>query len=261
MSEEQGWVGSTGEFGEGAPEGVQSLMTAKGWTNVEQMAGAYSELEKFKGIGDENHLSIPEGDDAEAWGKVFNKLGRPEKSDGYIYENKDSGITDDVLGDFFKFGHKEGYTQKQLTGALDFYKDAVTGATQASENQKTEADNIAIAENELALKKKYGAEGYKGEMEKARAIADRLGIFDTLESKGHASDVAIIEMLLNIDKRAGEDPLIPDGGGGSGNQSPEAERDEIEKHEGFTKRFHSEHKRLVKRHLELCTTIANNKSR
>ena len=68
------WMNSNGDFGEGVPENIKSLLDAKKWTNINQITEGYSELEKYKGVASGDHLVIPESaEDVEGWNKIYNR--------------------------------------------------------------------------------------------------------------------------------------------------------------------------------------------
>jgi len=250
---ETGWVGPQGEIvGESAPESVQNLMAAKKWTNISQIADGYTELEKFKGIGDENRLTLPEGDDPEAWGEVYNRLGRPETYDGYEFEN-DTGveISDELFDKFKQFAHQEGYTQKQLAGAVRFQLEAV----KAQQELAMQAENEAIENNIKALKEKFGEVEYKAKVAIARTTAEKLGIYKTLEAKGLASDVDMIVMLDNIENKTGEDMISSQAQADAGQKTIEEELAAIQKSEAWLNKFDRKHKEAHARFLELCQLV------
>ena len=82
-TEPTAWMTPDGEIRDGAPENIKSLLEKKKWTNISQFFDSYTELEKFKGIGE--HLVIPEAEDVVGWENVYKQLGRPETFDKYDF--------------------------------------------------------------------------------------------------------------------------------------------------------------------------------
>ncbi|KKK97818.1 hypothetical protein LCGC14_2648920, partial [marine sediment metagenome] len=202
-TEPTGWMSPTGELRESAPDNIRELFEKKKWNNVNQVVDGYIDLEKLVGAGE--HLFLPESaEDIEGWDKVYNLLGRPPTYDKYEFTNE-SGleISDELINSFKQLAHKEGYTQKQLAGAIQFQLDAVIAQGQIEEKLISEQQEA----NVQVLKQKYGEANYGAKITGARIIADSLGIYKTLEEKGLASDPAIIEMLVNINKRTAEDVI------------------------------------------------------
>ncbi len=78
-------VGSgTPEWARDYQEETRTWIAAKGIKDPEALAKSYRELEsKFGADRAERTLVLPENGDAEAWGSVYNALGRPESPDGY----------------------------------------------------------------------------------------------------------------------------------------------------------------------------------
>lgn len=246
-----GWVNPDGIFGDGVPEKIKNLIEAKKWNSIEQVVEGYTNLEKMTGTG--KHLLIPDDDDPEAWAEVYNTLGRPETPDGYEFEeDEEVPLEADLMDMFRQFAHKENYTKKQAASAIAFYQDVVKMAKKAdAESKETQKQ-----ENIAALKQKWGEANYEGKVKGARAIADKLGIYRTLEAKGLASDPEIISMLDTIASRAAEDVITPSTPAEL-SKSPLEELEEIKKSPAFTDKFAPGRKELMKRFMELNTIIAN----
>lgn len=250
-TEPTGWMSPTGEIRDGAPESVANIVKNKGWTTVEQIVEGFTGLEKFKGIGE--HFIIPEAEDAEGWDKVYKQLGRPDTHDKYeLNYAGDVQISDELTGQFKQFAHKLGLTQSQFDKIVNFQLEAVSAQSEAYDVQLESQKEANIA----ALKQKFGEANYGAKITGARIIADSLGIYNTLEAKGLASDPAIIEMLDMINSRTAEDVITPQSPATS-QKTPQAELEEIKKSEAFTKKFDPKHKETMARYMELCQQVAN----
>ena len=251
VTEPTGWMSPTGEIRDGAPEAVRNLLEAKKWTNVEQLATGYVDLEKFTGIGE--HLVIPEVEDASGWNNVYNQLGRPETYDKYeLSYDGDMPISDELVGQFKQFAHGLGLTQRQFEEAVKFQLDTVVAQTEAYNAQLATQQE----ENIAALKQKWGEVNYEVKVKGARIIADSLGIYQTLEAKGLASDPVIIEMLDTIASRTSEDVITPQPPAAA-QKSPLEELGELKKSEPFLQKFHREHKTCMARFMELNQLVVN----
>ncbi len=248
-TEPSGWMSPTGEIREGAPENIQALVEAKKWTNVGQLADAYAELEKFKGIG--KHLTIPEVEDAEGWNDVYNQLGRPETSDKYTLDYEGNmELSEDLTGQFKQFAHGLGLTQKQFNEIVKFQLDAVGAQDTAFTEQLATQKEANIG----ALKQKYGEVNYTAKVTGARIIADSLGIYKTLEEKGLASDPDIIDMLVKINAKTSED-VITSQSTQTAEKSPLVELEELKQSDAYKTHLHPDHKKAVARQMELCQMI------
>ncbi len=250
-TEPTGFMSPDGEIREGAPENIKTLLEAKKWTNIRQMAEAYTELEKFKGKGE--HLVIPEADDTEGWNKVFKSLGRPETSDKYEFTNE-TGVemSDELLGDFKQFAYKEGYTQKQLAGAIQFQLEAVKASNEIFETQQAERKETNI----VAMKQKWGETNYEPTIKEIDATAEKLGVLEFFQTMGIDREPEIVNMLLTIKNSDSED-TITSGTPTKVTKSPAERLNEIKKSEAFTSKFHPDHTKTMTEYMALNQEIAN----
>lgn len=249
----ESWVGSDGAIAmDAAPEAVRDLCGKKQWDNINQVFDSYGQLEKFKGISDDNHIVLPEGDDPQLWDQVYNKLGRPESHKGYELDYEgDVAVDDALMGSFKQFAHGLGLNQKQFNAVVGFQLDAVA--------EQVKAANQTIEQNIESLKQKFG-DKYDAKVLGSRQIADKLGIYKTLEAKGLASDPDIISMLDRIKSATGEDVLMPQGDT-KPTQSTQTELDAVMKDPAWKDRYHKDHDKVHKRYMELCAQKANEETR
>src|SRR4051812_7514574 len=64
----------------GLNEATRGFVENRGFKDPQTLADSYVNLEKLMGVPKDRLLQVPEkDDDAEGWGKVYNRLGRPEK--------------------------------------------------------------------------------------------------------------------------------------------------------------------------------------
>ena len=57
----------------------------KGWGTVPDVVTSYRNLEKLLGVPKDQIIQLPKAEDKEAWGQVFNRLGRPEDPKNYEF--------------------------------------------------------------------------------------------------------------------------------------------------------------------------------
>ena len=249
VSEPSKWMPLTEEQRASAPEEIKSLLEAKKWNSLDDALKSYKDLEKFVGVG--KHLVIPDSDDPEKWNDVWNTLGRPETPDKYELNIESDILEDELVTKWKQFAHSEGYTQKQMEGAVQFQLDIVSAIN--------EAENKAREETKAALVKKLGGETqYRNAVIEARMLADQLGIYRKLEAKGLASDPDVIEMLLAIKNKTAEGVIAPAGTPPPA-KDPVTERAEIMADPDWKDHLKNptRHRELHKRYLELCMQIAN----
>jgi len=246
-TEPTGWMPLTDELRQSAPENVRKLLETTKWNTVEDMAKGYSELQKFTGVG--KHLVIPQDDNPESWNNVWNQLGRPETPDQYVLDVPEDAVDPELTAKWKKFAHEQGYTQKQMESAVQFQLDIISEVNRI-ENEKREAYKAELV-------KKYGGEAQlNSKLIEMKMVAEKLGIYQTLEQKGLASDPQIIEMLDKIASGTAEGVIAPPSPPVP-TKSPQEELEEIKKSEAFTRKFHPQHKEIIKRFMELNQIIAN----
>jgi len=155
---------------------------------------AKSYVESQKMIG--GSIRIPREDaKPEEIEAFFNKLGRPEKADGYQYTLPYPEYIDwnkERLTDFANQAHKAGFTPKQVQTALDWYGKAYADEFQGRKRSFEEATT--------ALKTKWG-----GAFDRNMALAKRArDLYGGEEAKKFFADdplgnnPVLIEMLAKM---------------------------------------------------------------
>jgi len=244
-TEPTGYMQSNGDFGENAPDVIRNLMDKKQWTNAEQMATGYTELETFKGGS-----SIPEADDAEGWAKINTARGVPKEFGGYEYSTE-SGIdlAPELIDGFKQFAHKAGYSQEQLKGAIDFQLEAVAAQGELYEQQMQEADQ---ADTE-ATKVHYGI-NYENAMNDAKLTSDKHGFSTALEERGIRNIPIVTQMLNHIANLEAEDsinrPAEP-----VASKTLDQQMQDIKDNPAFMDKFDRGHKALMVEFQELNRKI------
>ena len=114
----------------------------KGWKEPSDVLGAYRELESFRGVPADQLIKMPKDyTDPEAWGEIYNKLGRPEDAAGYQFNNYEApeGIIDGT-DDFRALAHKHGLSQNQAAGIHQEWNDMM--AAQFNEMNDAQSQEI-----------------------------------------------------------------------------------------------------------------------
>lgn len=102
----------------------------KGWKAPKDLLKSYRELENMES----KRISIPADDDAEAWNKLYAKLGRPETADKY-----DIGVNDNDKAEIQKLMFETNQTSKQA-------KALVAGFDKLIKEKQKAADALIDAE-------------------------------------------------------------------------------------------------------------------
>lgn len=258
-TEPSSWMPLSDEQRNTAPEIIKNLLEAKKWTSFDEVANGYVDLEKVLGKGE--HIFKPESpDDTEGWDKYWSQLGVPEISE-YEFEADEAVPFDEaLLSRFKKFAKSQHFTKEQAAGAVQFQREIIKEVMVAEAAQQTAEIEAEEAEKEIvrkALKQKAGGEvAYQNMLIDARQVADDLGIYQTLEKKGLASDPDIISMLVGIKEKTTEGVITPDTPP-EPVKSPLEEMEEIKKSEAFKQKFHKDHKSVMIRFMQLNQIIAN----
>jgi len=198
---------------DGADEETIGFIQNKKWDeNPLGAIKAYQELEKFRGVPEEQLLKLPK--DGEPMDEIWQKLGRPEKPEGYEVELPDDFNVDEA--------RLNGFREKAFEAGIP--ADAFTKLVQwDAEFQAKELENYQLeqkqkSEAELAdLKTEYG-DAYEERRELARRFvtanlpkgADKKSVLSSIEDA--VGTKLMIEMFSSAGMKFGEDKL-PDSTG------------------------------------------------
>lgn len=178
--------GSNGDGGDwlaGLSKDNRSLVEAKGWNAMDDVADGYRNLESHASKA----LVLP-GDDAsqDDWAAFYDRLGRPEKPEGYEFRlpegiPEDMPYDDTLKAQFQAWSHQAGLTPRQAAMMHDLY---VQNAGELH-NQAIEGTQQAVTAAHDALVKVWGdpeTEGHKRNVELAGRAIRQLG-GDALEAE------------------------------------------------------------------------------
>lgn len=214
-----GGAGGGGEPTSPFSEGFAQKAAGMGFTEVSHLENAYSNLEqhmsKVHGGKDMSQvLYMPNADKPEEVSAFYQKLGAPEKADGYegvkVAEGK--SVTEGADSWFRELAHKNNLTTKQAESIWNEWSDFSTKEINQIHAQNEERDALG----KQNLQKSWGAD-YQHNLDRAAAAANALGI--------SAEDVDGIQAVIGFEKtmqafdkfaRAISDPSLLDGGDGKG---------------------------------------------
>ncbi len=217
---------SAGDWTSSLPELTRGYIQNKGWQKPDDLITSYQNLEKSVGLPPERLLTLPKDDDGAAWDQVYNKLGRPEKPEGYGLKDKDGKPTDFQKWASESF-HKAGLTSKQAQAVVGQWDAYVKGQTEA----QTQAFNAKVAEEEAGLKTEWGA-AHDQYTKQAQLAARNLGVGEDVIGalEGKMGYAATMKLFQKIGAKMGEGDFV------AGNRSdsfgsamtPEAAKSRIE---------------------------------
>lgn len=158
-----------------------NLLKHKGWYGQEnplpRVIDALAAAEKHIGAPADQVLRMPKEGDTEAANAFWNKLGRPEKADGYKphadVKTMEAIKADPVMAGFDEIAHAANLTQAQRDAMLSAYVKLGTEASTVSEEQFKAAGVKAGQE----LRAEW-AQGYEQKMRAVNAAIDKLGFTD-----------------------------------------------------------------------------------
>lgn len=190
--EVQDWMITKGVQGDLTPD--VALNAFNGWRSAEKLIG----------VPADRVVKLPADDNVEAWGEVFNKLGRPTDKTKYEIELGDA--PDNAFVDWAKDTfHELGLTNKQAKALSQKWNEyagsAVNGQNQAMETKFN--DEIA------SLKKEWGA-AYDARANVVDRVAMQLNVqpeaLDAL--KKAMGPQGAMNFLYNIGAKTGEAEFV-----------------------------------------------------
>lgn len=153
------------------PKDIAAEAAFKDIKTDEAMARSYLAAQKMIGIPKDQLLRIT--DKPEDLAVIYNRLGRPEKPEGYEIKPPDGGTIDPETGkSLYARAHELGVSQKQLQGLYDWLAEGAAAAQAATESRTTQK----IAEGMALLKRDYG-------LAYDQKVADAEGAVQILDQK------------------------------------------------------------------------------
>jgi len=198
----------------GLPEDVRGHASVKKYAkSPEDLARAVIHLESHLGIPADQIVRMPKADDKEGFAALYNKLGRPEKPDGYTAKIEGDQMDEATFSAFKSQAHELGLSNVQVEGLAKWY-----GATGAQTMEQLQAaDTAARTANETALKGEFG-QAYEQNVQLAADAAVKFGgedLANWLKETGAGNDPRVIKAWLAVAKAAAE-PGTPDPSGNQG---------------------------------------------
>lgn len=207
------------------PETVGYIQNKK-WEGVDGPIKAlegYRNLEKFHGVPADQIIKLPKQDDTEGWGKVYQRLGRPEAADKYGDVQVPEGISlnSDLVKEFDGIFFNQNLTKTQRDNIIKVYAEKEAAVM----NERQRELELKIADGRAQLKNEWGSK-FDERVELAKR-AVRVGLPEgvdkdatLLEMEQAVGPVVFAKMFANLADKLGlaEDKMV-DGdksGGGFG---------------------------------------------
>jgi hypothetical protein len=182
------------DWRDGLEGDLGALVQQKGWRSARDVLASYQNLEKLVG-GD--RVAVPARDaGAEAWGPVWDKLGRPKDAAGYEFAPPEGISYDKTHADWFReTAFKLGLSQDQARELHDAF---------LAHFPATASD----AEPEVDLKELWGRQYDRNMAAARRAYGTFLGDETAFEAMaGKMGEGALMELLAKVGRAIGEDSI------------------------------------------------------
>jgi hypothetical protein len=208
--------------GAGFPVDLQSNPTLQKFENPVALGKSYLELQQL--VGGER-LALPKPDaPPEEWGRVWEKLGRPESANEYGLSEfrPPEGLpwSGEFVSKMAEKLHAHGLSTKQAQGVVKDYAELLAGVHSEVVQKEAELGEQA----RVALREKHGA-AYDTKLHNAKkAVRALLGESETDGTPGLLDRIKlsdgrllgdhpdVIELFMAIGEKIGEDPSVPGAG-------------------------------------------------
>lgn len=206
---------------------LKGYVEQKGFQGPEAVTDAYRNLEKLMGVPKERLLKLPTAEEADKWGEVYDKLGRPSDPEHYSFDSLGEGVDENFAAQMRSAFHEAGLNTNQTEKILNTYKGYVDQVNQGLETQKQEM----LVKQEQNLKKEWGA-AYEKNINYAKRAAKAFGLND--EKIGKLQDALGLDgtlmFLQEIGSKTMEDDFVgaDSQGNAFGVMSPNVAKNKIE---------------------------------
>lgn len=224
----------TPEWTAALPEEARGFVRNKGWREPADLLDSYRHLERL--VGSER-LAVPRDDgDRANWDRLWNRLGRPEKPEGYKLPMPEKGGDAALARAFAARAHELGLTAKQARGLAEWWNGAATEGLGRAERQRQARETAEIE----TLQAELGS-AFEGEAAAARRAAALFG-FDAgtlARIESAIGTAAMLRRFMAIGRALGEDRLEggSDNGFGPSVESARARIEGLKSDPAWTERY------------------------
>lgn len=250
----QGQPAGGGDWLTSLPEEMQGLAKHKGWKEPADALRSYQHLEQTFGADKAGRALImpKDGEDAEAYDKIYQALGRPEDAAGYELAGMfgEDPLDENFLGVMSQTMHEAGLSkaQAQKLGGVyqEMFKTAQAEAEAQLLSQIDEAERtLPPATKEMA---KRGFRMFGLPAEDGQAVSDAL-----VRALGPK---AAVELFARLGAAAGEDRPVDGARGVASSSSAVEERERLLADPGFLDRYNQGDPGALARIEQLSIRIA-----
>jgi hypothetical protein len=225
-----------GSWRESLPQDLQTHPTIGKFQDVGSLAKSYIELQKQGGNIPENYVPVPEeGWTENDWTNFYNKVGRPEKPDGYEFQKPElpQGLDyDPNMDNWFKdTAHKLGLTKAQAAKLRAEFVGVQTKGFEGQAQQQAQTE----AQQQQAFSQFLAGLGdqQKQALDGARRVIQDFGgdeFRNLIKERGLDDHPVMAKFLVQMGKAFSDDRVILNGmsaGGGAFSGTPAGAAAEI----------------------------------
>lgn len=205
---------------------TKSFIQDRKFTDPEQLAQSYLNLEKLKGVPEDRLLKLPEKMEGAEARAVFERLGAPKEAKGYELQ-----VKDDFGGTKFAEHAQAVFHKHNLTKAQG--QNVISELTQFATTERAalaETRKNAMIQADTKLKSEWGP-NYDKNVNIAKQGAKILGLdeksLDIMEAL-QGRDV-LLKNLQKIGVSVGESPFVDGSPAAVQTETPEVAQEEIQK--------------------------------
>lgn len=191
------------------------LIESRHWENQDSMLDSYTNLEKLRGVPDDQLLKMPLAEDVDGMNELYNRLGRPETAEGYAFE-KGEGWTDEYTKWYTETMHDLGMSEKQAAGLQAKHAEFEASNTAAMNEAKTvsQVNEMKEWQNDMGA-------AYEEKLQSVKEGANKLGWSneDIVAMEGVLGTKKLMNTLSGLGESMGEAKFS---GNGSENTPPPA---------------------------------------
>lgn len=222
--------GAPPAFAETLPADIRGEAAFRDIKDIDGLARGFLGQSKLIGVPRERLLELPaDPADAAGFGKIYDRLGRPEAPDKYSFAAPDPAtgvkLDDAIVGSFREIAHKAGLSQAQVEALYGWNIGLATAQAKATQENATATHAAA----EQALKTEFGA-AYDEKLAGAKLALQHFGGAKGEEiAARYASDPDLVRIFAQVGAILKEDGLItlPAGKGGAAALSPAEAQQQI----------------------------------
>ncbi len=207
-------------FAEMLPKDIAGEAVFKDLKDLDGLARSYHGQAKLLGVPKDQLLRLPADDKPESWAPIYDKLGRPEKADGYkLTVPEGMTFNPETAKPILEKAHELGVSQKQLDG---LYGTMIGVGKSNADAAKAKSEGETAAAQQ-ALKTEWGQAYDQKIADATRAIehfATEMklgdGLMKDLEKSGLGNNPALAKLFAGLAANLKEDGKLTGKSTGSG---------------------------------------------